>query len=1136
MAFSRIEINFTEDLKIRDKITLRYVLNNNTYSFVWHVKNQRNNSFDIEEPIANSNTGYASALSFYNAFNIDVPNGYEVTINQNTVTLSSLNESLKWVDVNNEKTDTDIVNFIDNEEGYVENYFLEYCDDFNAKKRVSIKKLNYTGAVHELTGSENPFFITYESSEDFKFTPLRPSTAEVNVIFDDEKDLGLNSFWDANEKTYKVELWNEDKLKWVGFVPVSGFEYEYRGGKYNATLTAVDGLTSLESIRFVDDNDRPYGNSDLIYNTGFQFPPSLILTEILKKTGLNLDLWSCIDTYERTMNPSADDRFSDPLSSCLFNVKTFIKENDNTDVPYWYGSGEEWNCKEVLENICRVFGARIFQSEGVWKIKSITSDIEKNTSKSLVLKNVSWRSDTLNVEYESIGFSDNDLTLQYKNRLSDDWVDFELSGESPISVLRANPNMTFYIFRIVKEGVVSNQQVYVRRFRLFYFSWVRLTSGNNQILDNEKTWKKYNTANVFIGKEKIPDDRVVPCNSREVFLLGNDHVIAQDEVYKAFRINYEYTFLREGDDPLSLIENGSFCAFYDTSIISAPQGWFRWRRDNKWYIRARKVTITQSDFKGEGNCALEIGRQRDGVPTRQGNVRTDPNPAIWASMCSNTVRYTRGNFTLNESDKGYVEKNSKIKMSYWFRYKERADSSYYITYRPILRAIFYGRDNVYYLRNSDEQKLTWHKIDNFNTDTSNAYFFYPSNFVKTSDYSRLEYNWYKYVENVQDAPEDGILQIHIHGLGASSGRDSDSFPAFRVWVRDYNDTARTLKKKFKVVRKDWVDQGGDIPRLQVANFKVGFLPNANDLPESRDYLTFNENPEHSLQVEPITIFNGDLQDENHISNIIVPTNTEGKNFWQDIDKKMRPSSLGLLVANQIMRQYSVPNKILEGDVRIDSSNIDDVFSFETLTGDRFIMQRGSFNDKRQIIEEGTFVQISRGENGSTGIVSGENLDPEWERTGEYFCEKNTDSLNTGRIVYQEIDVNPNSETYQQHRDMITDDVDYDTCPLNVPIEYFWGVSSEIFNYLDFKISPYDRIAVNEIEIEFNNDGYKYLYFLHLKTLGVVEEITTDTSKNNVISEFQYMNDIVINGYIYRVLRSDYKMTAFNNFKHNIKFS
>jgi hypothetical protein len=60
--------------------------------------------------------------------------------------------------------------------------------------------------------------------------------------------------------------------------------------------------------------------------------------------------------------------------------------------------------------------------------------------------------------------------------------------------------------------------------------------------------------------------------------------------------------------------------------------------------------------------------------------------------------------------------------------------------------------------------------------------------------------------------------------------------------------------------------------------------------------------------------------------------------------------------------------------------------------------------------------------------------------------------------------------------------------------------------------------------------------VHLKSLGVVEEITTPTSPNNVLSDWVYLADAVIDGYIYRVLRTDYIMTEFTGFTHNFKFS
>ena len=74
----------------------------------------------------------------------------------------------------------------------------------------------------------------------------------------------------------------------------------------------------------------------MVYNNGFEFPFSLIITEILKKLDLDLDLWTCVDSYEQTMLKTGDVREADPLSASYINVKTFIKSGENKKIPYWY--------------------------------------------------------------------------------------------------------------------------------------------------------------------------------------------------------------------------------------------------------------------------------------------------------------------------------------------------------------------------------------------------------------------------------------------------------------------------------------------------------------------------------------------------------------------------------------------------------------------------------------------------------------------------------------------------------------------------------------------------------------------------------------------------------------------------------
>lgn len=894
----------------------------------------------------------------------------------------------------------------------------------------------------ELTADVNPISINYESSEDFKFSPIRPSMAEVFMIFGDGSGVDFEEFWTIDEKEFKVLDIKDGNIEWSGYVIPDGFQYEFKGGVYYASIQASDGLSLLENLIFVDDNQKPYGNQNLVYNNGFEFPPSLIITEILKKLKLDLDLWTCVDSYERSMTKTGDTRDADPLSACYVNVKTYIKEGENEKIPYWYGSGEEWNCKDVLENILYMFGAKIYQENNTWRVKSINTDADYG-------------------------------------------------------------------------------------------------SGSTQ-----RYWRKYNSAGAYIFNYEIVNDEInIPCNSLSKVMIGNDHVMSMDEVYNAFRMNYEYTFLRDGDSPIDLLTNSYFCDFQNNSILAAPTGWKRIRRENNDYIRIKDITIDFDDAGGN-TCGIEIGTQKVGIPKIQGSIRTTPNSSIYTSLTNDANRPNRRNTTFdvsNSDSKTIVGRDYKLSLSFWVRYPSKIQTSSIV---PIFRLILFGANNDYYLRNNKDN-MTWERVNNRLSDNLNeAYFFYPERryFIENglSGDPTPDTSWKKYSFDIANVPEDGILQFHIHGL-AATGLVTGGTP-FKTWnitsSRGETNSNYELNDKYRpIVTPNYLDNGGSVSRMRLAGLQLGYIPDEQNLPNQQDYVYYNDNPEYSFRVDPITIYNGDLQDEKHISNIIVPTNTTNeKNFWDDLSGSFGNSSLGLLTVREIMRQYFRPNRILEGTIKLQDARFGSVYTFDVIPDVRFVLLRGTMNKQRQYIEDATFVQISSEQLPNGGYEGGNTLEPDWQTTGRTYCQVDNNALNNGYVVIEEIDVNPNSETYKETREIISETQDLTQCPLLTPRKYYWASDGVNLNLNTLEFAPFTQVSNKEIQISYNNDDGNYLYFVSLKTLGSIERIYTPTSPNNVLSDWVQLEDVIIDGYIYRVLRTDYVMSEFRNFTHNFKFA
>lgn len=1004
---------------------------------------------------------------------------------------------------------------------YIEKYFLSFCDANNKLCRVSIMQDNFTGSTTELIGQEEPFIISYDNSDDFKFKGIIESEASVNLVFDDDA-LSLSELWTSNERTFKVEYTVDDVLEWIGFIIPEGFDYNLKGGYYEATLIARDGLATLEGILFKTDNNQFYGVQDFGYNNGPEFPFILILTEILRKLDLGIDLWTLVDYYEQTMTElKSDSRDSDPLAVSFVNVKTYVNDTDREDVAYFEDVNEAWDCKKIIENICNIWGSRLYQQNGVWRLKSIHAD-------SAIANPYNTESDPFvgtNPTPSGPGW----LYESYYSETSDINFDNSLSFFSRFNTLSLNDRV------LNSTGTVSAQQGYYLVKGLNKIVQV----GANGVVVNIKSyeqavseyyWKKYNNTAGYLGRELADSGTVIPCSNKDVFLKDNDAEIRMDAVYKQFRVNFDYTFIRVGDSPINLIKNGNFSMpFEQYGQLEAPPYWERDRDyTDVWYPRGRVIDLPDSEEEiTNGNTnALEFSVQYSNANT----PNTDPNPAVWAS-------FVQKNITIDQKVKA-------LNLSGWikYRYKELAGEGY--LYYPVFKAVLYpsppimseGTAEVYILNNSNHEDydLEWRSIK-IAVDPTGTFFkdvnkillrdffqTYPvmgNNWVESE---QKDIKWYDFNLKVQTPPKLGNIDFYIHGLSANHGKKSNTFKPFPVKVPSGD---KMVYYNFPTVANQ-----NDVPRPQFTGLDFGYIPDPDEEAPKTDYIFANGDINYTFQEDPIRVYNGDTVDPEIISGIIVPSNISGsKNKWDTFNNAFGKSDIGMILCKSIMQQYYKPNRLLDCDFKSADYKYGDIISLEHVPNVKFIMLRGSFNSKRGYWEDCTLAQISNDTVASGGVINGGTLIPKWQATGNTRCVKDEDGLNTGKQEFETQDINTNSDSFGDYRwndggDNLT------SCPIGEPSKYFWGTDVEDYdteNFTDFTIN-YEDSSIGEVQVSYDNSGGKYIYFLHLSSLGSVVHVS-NSYQSQIISGFTYLADVTINGYLYRVLRQNFVTSEFEDF-------
>lgn len=882
---------------------------------------------------------------------------------------------------------------------YGEKYYHDYCDLQGIDQRVSILQQDYEGPAMRAKAGPNPFVVSYESSSDFKFDPIRASKATVTFIYD--HDFNFDEIWDSDERTYKVEKYHDGLLEWTGYLIPNGFSHLMQAGVKYAQMEASDGLSTLESMPFLDTNGNTYGTQDLVYNNGLLFPFSLIATEILRKLELDLNTWISVDAYEQSMSRTGG-REGDPLSNSFVNVKTYINDKTNNRIPYWRDAEAVWDCARVMRNLLLVWGAKLYQEGGVWRIKRVNADSAKT----------------------------------------------------------------------------------------------------------DKLWRIFNTLNVYIGNQPIEPDFHIPCNSMTDILIGRDNVIQMDRVFEAVRINYTYAFERDAQQSENMIRNPNFA--HQGSV--SPIDWEAWGFSFTppiWFYYIPDMT----------------GERTDGVTTG--------------------VSITNGADERRELQYAHdlpVNAGDNLYMEWWERIDQGHSGGMYsgvytIFLETVSRVsgggreggseqttrIFLGNDGIQRAPTRDEEGdynlgAQWSEDRVF-------FFSYPDIIARREDRYIANSFWVKVVLQIPEIPETGNLRIRVHGAGRRNPSNSGLGGASKPFPGFYPD-GNTWKRG----NKYYTDlRPADFRELSVTGFFLGIAKDTSNelVPADHNYTVFNEDGEYTDRFEPIEIFNGDAEDPNHVSNIRVPSAGDNPLIWTNWENTYQDASLGLILAYSIMNQYNKPYRMIEGTIAVPNFRFGSVVTFESLPDEKFIVQRGEFTDySRYGNFSGTLVRLVDDEEMDGGLDNGNTTDPLWYATGDFRCRKNSRTgVNTGMVQEREVDINPSSRSITRER-WVDRDEDLVMCPIGQPSDYWFGTDGIVLDTDNLDYAPV-LVEGNNVTVRFSNPGGEYLYFLHRVELGVIIGVYTPVQPE-IISTFQYLSDVTIGGFDYRVFRQNYPTGQFED--------
>jgi hypothetical protein len=193
--------------------------------------------------------------------------------------------------------------------------------------------------------------LQYLPTSDDPFEPIYAS--QLNVVLDITDDIAdMPNLVTLDDRKYNAQLYIDSDLQWQGWTLSDSVQINYSTGRRQLSFNAVDGLALLKDIPLpIPDTQNINTINTLLY----------YITTCLNLIAFpnNPNLKAVCSYYANGMSDRDDNPASEPFNQTYLPYRTFIENN------------EYIACFDVLNNIIKSFGCRLFQAGGKWWIISV---------------------------------------------------------------------------------------------------------------------------------------------------------------------------------------------------------------------------------------------------------------------------------------------------------------------------------------------------------------------------------------------------------------------------------------------------------------------------------------------------------------------------------------------------------------------------------------------------------------------------------------------------------------------------------------------------------------------------------------------------------------------------------------------
>lgn len=205
---------------------------------------------------------------------------------------------------------------------------------------LDISEYNYSGGITPITAD---ITHNYANREDL----IQPIVASnLSIVIDADSDLSMSDLYSEDERNFLVHLYKASQLVFYGFLKPDGIVEDWVSDKYQVSVDAMDGLSTLKSLTFLRDDGVPFDREmtqlDVVYYA-------------LRRIGYNLPI-NIQNTLPKYTGLSTTESV---LKHVTVNTERYYQDLEKK---------EAMDCEKVLTSILDIYNATVIQRNGEWWI------------------------------------------------------------------------------------------------------------------------------------------------------------------------------------------------------------------------------------------------------------------------------------------------------------------------------------------------------------------------------------------------------------------------------------------------------------------------------------------------------------------------------------------------------------------------------------------------------------------------------------------------------------------------------------------------------------------------------------------------------------------------------------------------